>query len=93
MIELENGYVILVDSMNYTLAKKVQKKAKDEEETKDGYRNLGYYRDLGSAINGYWEVVCKLKLEEGEYSLKEAVELIKSESKRVANLVKGADAL
>lgn len=78
MIELENGYQIAVDEMNHTLQKRYGK---------EGVKNLGYYTNLPNALEAYYKICVAQKLQADTFTLKEAVEIMRSEKQRVEKLV------
>lgn len=82
MIELENGYYIQVDEMNHTLyEKRVTKDGKEYAKT------VGYYSNLASALEGYYKISVANKLAADTFTLKEAVEILKNEKKRIEELI------
>ena len=82
MIELENGYQIAVDDMNHTLQKKYV-----SNEGKESVRTLGYYTGLASALEAYYKISVAQKLNMDTYTLKEAIQIMKSEKERVEKLI------
>ena len=82
MIELENGYYINVDEMNHTLYyRSVSEKGNEYA------RPMGYYTSLASALEGYYKISVAKKLETDTFTLKEAIEIMKSERERVEKLI------
>lgn len=49
MINLENNYGIIVDSMSYNLVKL----GKKDKNGKDTYSTVGYFKDLRTALRAY----------------------------------------
>lgn len=82
MIELENGYVIQVDDLNNTLQKRAVSK-----DGKEYFKTLGYYGNLGSALEAYFKLSVTQKLESDTFTLKEAVEIMKLERERIEKLM------
>lgn len=83
MIELENGYFIQVDEMNNTLYTRQVSK-----EGKEYVRPVGYYSSIGSALEGYYKISVAKKLDTDNFTLKEAIEIMKSERERIEHLIK-----
>lgn len=83
MIELENGYFIQVDDMNHTLYTKQVSKEGNEYT-----RPVGYYSSIASALEGYYKICVAKKLDADTFTLKEAIEIMKSERERIEQLIK-----
>lgn len=73
MIELADGFVILVDEYEYTVAEKTGKKDKDGRER---YIYHGHYSGLIEAINGMRDIFIRRKLQNGSVSLSEALAVL-----------------
>ena len=84
MIHLINDYVINVDTNNYTLMIDKHKVNKKNEPV---YETVGYYTSFASAINGAIASMNKRDLSIGEYSLNEAVEIIKTNNEQFTKLL------
>ena len=83
MIELENGYFIQVDEMNHTLyTRQVSKEGKEYN------RPAGYYSSIESALEGYYKICVAKKLDTDIFTLKEAIEIMKSERERIERLIR-----
>ena len=82
MIELENGYYINVDSMNHTLFTKQVSKEGNEYTVP-----VGYYTSIANALEAYYKISVAKKLETDTFTLKEAIEIMKSERERVEKLI------
>lgn len=83
MIELENGYFIQVDDMNHTLYTKQVSKEGNEYT-----RPVGYYSNIASALEGYYKICIAKKLDTDIFTLKEAIEIMKSERERIEGLIR-----
>jgi putative transposon-encoded protein len=96
MIKVNDDYIIEIDAFNYTvkrdLHKKTLKKDKilDEEIEVNLYRTVGYYGDLTSAIKGVITDMNRLKLSSGVHTLKEAVDIVLENNRRVSDLLEKA---
>lgn len=82
MIELENGYQIAVDDLNHTLRKKTVSPKGTE-----AIKTLGYYTGLPEALEAYWKICVAKKLDADTYTLKEAIEIMRSERERIEKLI------
>ena len=70
MIEVIEGYVIDVDSLNYTLKKDTGRLDKDGNKV---YRTYGYHSSLKSALVACIGCVQKEKLSNGTLTLEQAI--------------------
>ena len=90
-IKLIDDWVVVVDDLNYALAKKVPVKQKDDgkERREWAYKYYGYYSNLSQALYALCDRVTRdaLKAEE-PITLKDAVETITRSYDRVSNLLK-----
>ena len=92
MIRVNEDYIIDVDSYNYTLKRDVHKTTKiklDGEETERPiYVTIGYFGSLDKALERLLAENIKEKLNDGVYSLKEAVKIVKKCREEWETLVK-----
>lgn len=91
MIKIFGDWVVLVDDLNYTLAKikgtRIDSKTGKE---RTDYKIYGYYRDLASALKALSEELVREKLKDSVAGLDEAVRTIRESNKRVEDLLKEA---
>lgn len=71
MINLENNYGIVVDSMSYNLVKL----GKKDKKGKDTYSTVGYFKDLRTALRAYRVELVRKELE-ASTTLTDAVKAI-----------------
>ena len=69
MIRINNDYVILGDSKDYTLALDLHR---EDENKKTMYKSLGYYGTVQTALNGLYKYLTKKAVAEKDMSLQEA---------------------
>lgn len=69
MIRINNDYVILGDSKDYTLALDLHRKDKNNQPV---YKSLGYYGTVQTALNGLYKHLTKKVVAEKIMSLQEA---------------------
>ena len=82
MIALENEYYIKTDGLNNILQKRsVTKKG-------EKFRVLGYYTTLEGALTAYMDICIAQKLDSDTITLKEAVEIMKTERERIEALLR-----
>lgn len=74
MIKVNDDYVILVDTLNYTPCRDCHKTDKKGNPV---YKNIGYYSNLEQALRGIIRDMNTRAFEADTYSLKEALEVIK----------------
>ena len=72
MIELYDGYCIVIDSYNYSVAKKTTTK-----KCKAGYKFISHNSSLSAALNSFRRLVIKEKLKNGSRTLLEALNAIR----------------
>ena len=91
MIKLFDNWVVLVDDLNYTLAK-IKGRRIDSKTGKErtDYKIYGYYRDLASALKALSEELVREKLKGGVADLTEAVRTIRESNGRVEDLLREA---
>ena len=87
MIELENGYVIGVDSYSYALMKNTGISKKTGEKV---YTYCGYYKDLNGALKAYRDERVRARLRDGSMDLAEAIRRIKETNTAVDRSIKRA---
>ena len=69
MLRINNDYVILGDSKDYTLALDLHR---EDENKKPIYKSLGYYGTVQTALNGLYKHLTKKAVAENNMSLQEA---------------------
>ena len=72
MIELYDGYCIVVDNYNYSVAKKTTPKKGEA-----GYKFISHNSSLSGALNSFRRLVIKEKLKNGSRTLLEALNAIR----------------
>lgn len=88
-IELQDGYFIEVDPLNYTLRQKYSGKTKDGEE-KESVRTHGYYGSIRQAVDRYI-ILSQLDFMDGmSIDLKEYVDLIERLNKSAVQRIESA---
>ena len=83
--------MVVVDDLNYSLAKKVPTKQKDDgkERPEFTYKYVGYYGSLTSAMKALCDMITRDELQSKDsMSLAEAVKIIDDSYERVSNLLK-----
>lgn len=87
-IQLIDNWVVVVDDLNYSLAKKVPVKKK-ENDRDYAYKYYGYYGTLSNALYALCDRLTRDALkQESPITLKEAVETITESYERISNLLK-----
>jgi hypothetical protein len=89
MIRVNDDYVIEVDNYGYT-AKRDTHKTRISKETGQEvpvYNLVGYYGSLESAIKGILDHIKQTKLSIGTHSLKEALAICRTETRRFNELL------
>lgn len=71
MIKLTDNYVIQADDKCYTLAIDTEK---DDAKGKRIYKTVGYYNTVAQCIEGCYRDICRKKVGETNYNVKEALE-------------------
>lgn len=74
MIKLPDNYRILVDSTSYNLYRYYGKVDKNGQDIRTP---IGYYTTLQGALKGFRDELVKRELNRGEYSVYEAIEVIR----------------
>lgn len=78
MIRVNDDYVIELQKMNYIVKEDKHKKVLDDNGKEvDLYKVCGYYTSLESALEGVKKSMSFAALENGEYSLEEAITKIR----------------
>ena len=95
MIKLSDGFFMNVDSNNYTIGipKKqiVENKKTGESKETVVMADARYYPTLSSALAGWWEAVRKKALSEFDGSLEEAINMVKEQDEKIANMISNFD--
>lgn len=88
-IELQDGYFIEIDPLNYTLRQRYSGKTKDGE-SKEAVRTYGYYGSIRQAVDRYI-TLSQLDFMEGmSIDLKEYVDLIERLNKSAVQRIESA---
>ena len=88
-IELQDGYFIEVDPLNYTLRQRYSGKTKDGRE-KESVRTHGYYGSIRQTVDKYI-TLSQLDFMDGmSVNLKEYVDLIEKLNKSAAQRIESA---
>lgn len=74
MINLINDYVIQADERCYTL---VIDTKKNDKNGKRIYKNIGYYNTVSHCIEACYKDLCRKKVLDNTYTLKEALQAFK----------------
>ena len=85
IITVYDGWLILVDDNQWTLAKdggEVWKRTK-----KSRYRAKGYYASLRAALKACYEANVRSKLQDGTHTLAQALSIISEEQKRLEQFI------
>jgi hypothetical protein len=85
IITVYDGWLILVDDNQWTLAKdggEVWKRTK-----KSRYRAKGYYASLRAALNACYEENVRSRLQDGTHTLAQALTIISEEQKRLEQFI------
>jgi len=85
IVRVNDDYLIVVDSMDYTLCKD---RHKTDKEGKPVYKTLGYYTSLESALNALGKEFIKERLEGAEMGLKEAVSTIREANRELSDIIR-----
>ena len=88
MIRLFDDWVILVDDMNYTLARELGESLdKKSGKMRMRYKTYGYYGSLANAIKALSKEMFTEELKYGSYTLEEACAVIKESNERIEALL------
>lgn len=74
MIKLIDNYVIQAEERCYTLAIDT---GKDDKNGKRVYKFVGYYNTIRNAITACYKDICRKKVAENTYTIKEAIQAFK----------------
>ena len=89
MIRLNNDYFIDVDDMNYTLKRDTHKTYTDKNGKEiNSVEVISYFSSLNNAIIGARNYFIGKSLQDGEYSLKEAVNRVEEVNKHFEDMLK-----
>ncbi len=61
-MKLDSNYQLISDDYNYILQKKLPKRNKERAKRSREWRNVGYWKDLGQALQAYARCVTRAKL-------------------------------
>ena len=86
MIRIDENYTIDVDKYNYILIKDEHRLNKKGEMV---FKTIGYYPSLEAAVSACAEQYDRDELSAYEYTLHEAVELIRQTRAKFENILKG----
>ena len=89
-IKLIDSWVVVVDDLNYSLAKKVPTKQKDDgkERPEFTYKYVGYYGSLTSAMKALCDMITRDELQSREsMDFAEAAKIINDSYERVSDLL------
>jgi hypothetical protein len=89
MIELFDGYLILVDAYNYVLAKKMGETKRKDGSVEPKYKVYGYYGSVSDALECLAGVYVREGLKDGTHTLTQALNTIKESNGKVAKLIEG----
>jgi hypothetical protein len=84
VVNLINGYVVDVDPLNYTLKKATGGTDKQGNPT---YRTYSYHGSLKQAIKACVSLIQKEKLDNGAFTLQEAIEVLNQSQKSFEELL------
>lgn len=85
MIELMDGYVIIVNDMDYALARKTNYVNPKTGRTKYDY--IGYFGTVQAALERLVDIYTRLALKDGVHTLAEAVTVINETGERVMKML------
>jgi len=87
MINLFDSYGIDTEERNFILTKEITRKARKGGGQEVCNKPIGYYSNLKNALTGLMQKVQKQKLQEKDYTFREAVELINDIEKNFEKLL------
>ena len=91
MIHLCDGYVINVDSRNYTVgipkAQIVEDKKTGETKETTVMTDARYYASFDKALAGWWQTMRNKALSNFDGSLDEAIEVIEKQDEKIKNII------
>ena len=91
MIRLSDGYVISVDSRNYTVgiprAQTIEDKKTGETKETTIMTDARYYTSLDKALAGWWQTMRNKELSNFDGSLDKAIEVIEKQDEKIKNII------
>lgn len=91
MIRLSDGYVISVDSRNYTVgiprAQTIEDKKTGETKETTIMTDARYYTSLDKALAGWWQTMRNKELSNFDGALDEAIEVVKKQDEKIKNII------
>lgn len=88
-IRLDDKYVILVDEYNYALSR-IRVKKSGRHEGEEYYTQEKYYHSLADALKGYYGIIVKDALLNGEKTISQALTAISECRDRVVSTIESA---
>lgn len=85
MIRVNDDYVILVDTLNYTPCRDTHK---TDKQGKPVYTSIGYYPNLETALKGIIKDINARTFDADTYSLQEALEVIQQSNKAFTDMLR-----
>lgn len=85
MIELFDDYVILVNDLDYALARKTGRT--DKRTGKPYFDNIGYFGTVDAALERLVDIYARNALKDGVHTLAEAVTAINEVGERVTKML------
>lgn len=86
MIRLYDGYVILIDDYQYTLAKDTGRT--DKRNGRTIYDTVGYFSTLKSALIEFKRVNVRNRVKSGSHALRDALHAIIEENERLEKFIR-----
>lgn len=91
MIRLSDGYVISIDSRNYTVgiprAQTIEDKKTGETKETTIMTDTRYYTSLDKALAGWWQTMRNKELSNFDGSLDEAIDAVKKQDEKIKNII------
>lgn len=91
MIRLSDGYVISIDSRNYTVgiprAQTIEDKKTGETKETTIMTDARYYTSLDKALAGWWRTMRNKELSNFDGSLDKAIEVIEKQDEKIKNII------
>ena len=87
MIELFDGYYIVIDEYNYAVATKIKRKEKDGT-YKDGWKFISFHNSLADALIGFRRILVRKRLKNGCVSLTEALTAVSEIDNKVETFIR-----
>lgn len=88
MIELVDGWLIDVDSMSYTLKRRLKGTSKKGEPIERDEIH-GYYSSLEGALKALGREIVRENLKDGSHTLTDALSIVSEARKTVEDLIEG----